>query len=134
VNMFLATALVTGWGPFPNLGWDGLAIGTATAHSLGGLIILGMLLRGRTGMKLVLGWPRPDGEMIRRILRTGFLGRFDAASAVATRGLRWSSRLWAWSASASRCPAFWRGRRFRCRFWASRYQGWALAWKGPGWR
>jgi putative MATE family efflux protein len=82
VNMFLATVLVTGWGPFPNLGWDGLAIGTATGHSLGGLIILGMLLRGRSGMKLTLGWPRPDRAMIRRILRIGFPGGFDAASVV----------------------------------------------------
>lgn len=82
VNMFLATVLVTGWGPFPNLGWDGLAIGTATGHSIGGLIILGMLLRGRSGMKLTLGWPRPDGETIRRILRIGLPGGFDAASVV----------------------------------------------------
>ena len=82
VNMFLATVLVTGWGPFPNLGWDGLAIGTATGHTIGGLIILGMLLRGRNGMKLQLGWPRPDGATIRRLLRIGLPGGFDAAAIV----------------------------------------------------
>ena len=82
VNMFLASVLVTGWGPFPNLGWDGLAIGTATGHTIGGLIILGMLLRGRNGMKLQLGWPRPDGATIRRLLRIGLPGGFDASAVV----------------------------------------------------
>ena len=82
VNMILATSLVTGWGPFPKLGWEGLAIGTATGHTLGGLIILGMLLRGRNGMRLHIGWPRPDGETLRRILRIGLPGGFDALSVV----------------------------------------------------
>ena len=82
VNMFLATVLVTGWGPFPNLGWDGLAIGTATGHSIGGLIILGMLFRGRNGMRLQFDWPRPDRETIRRILRIGLPGGFDASAVV----------------------------------------------------
>jgi putative MATE family efflux protein len=82
VNMVLATVLVTGWGPFPNLGWDGLAIGTATGHSIGGLIILGMLFRGRNGMRLQFGWPRPDRETIRRILRIGLPGGFDASAVV----------------------------------------------------
>ncbi|MCE9528135.1 MAG: MATE family efflux transporter [Planctomycetales bacterium] len=82
VNMILATLLVTGAGPFPNLGWDGLAIGTATGHMLGGLIILGMLLRGRNGMKLSLGWPRPDWATIRRVLRIGLPGGCDASAVV----------------------------------------------------
>ncbi len=82
VNMFLATAFVTGWGPFPNLGWDGLAIGTATGHMIGGLIILGMLLRGRNGMQLTIGWPRPDWTTIRRLHRIGLPGGFDATSVV----------------------------------------------------
>jgi putative MATE family efflux protein len=82
VNMVLATLLVTGAGPLPKLGWDGLAIGTATAHSIGGLIILGMLLRGRNGMKLSIGWPKPNGATIRRLLRIGLPGGFDASSVV----------------------------------------------------
>jgi putative MATE family efflux protein len=82
VNVTLATTLVTGAGLFPSLGWDGLAIGTATGHTLGGLVILGMLLRGRNGMRLQLGWPRPDRETIRRILRIGLPGGFDALSVV----------------------------------------------------
>jgi putative MATE family efflux protein len=82
VNMVLATLLVTGAGPFPNLGWDGLAIGTAAGHILGGLIILGMLLRGRNGMKLTIGWPQPDWATIRRILRIGLPGGFDASAVV----------------------------------------------------
>jgi putative MATE family efflux protein len=82
VNMVLATVLVTGAGPFPNLGWDGLAIGTATGHSIGGLIILGMLFRGRNGMRLQFGWPRPDRETVRRILRIGLPGGFDASAVV----------------------------------------------------
>ncbi len=82
VNMALSTMLVTGAGPLPNLGWDGLAIGTACGHTLGGVIILGMLLRGRSGMKLSLGMPRPDLLTCRRILKIGLPGGFDSLAIV----------------------------------------------------
>ena len=51
VNICLSVALVTGFAFFPKLGWDGLAIGTTIGHWCGGLIILGLLLRGRAGIR-----------------------------------------------------------------------------------
>lgn len=89
VDMVLSAALVTGLGPFPNWGWEGLAIGSACGHSVGGLIILVQLLRGRGGVSLAdmqgeRGSPRPlvaaftyDPPMIRRMLRIGLPGGFD---------------------------------------------------------
>ena len=87
VNILLSTALVTGYGPFPKLGWDGLAIGTACGHAVAGTILLVLLCRGRSGLKLQNPWPRGtvasermpffDRDMIRRILRIGVPGATD---------------------------------------------------------
>jgi putative MATE family efflux protein len=92
VNVFLSTALVTGYGPFPHLGWDGLAIGAACGHSVGGLIILTRLVQGRGGVRLLdssgyhpghwSGLWRPDWPMVRRILRVGLPGGFDVLSVI----------------------------------------------------
>ena len=80
LNAFASFTLATGWGPFPNLGWDGLAIGTASAHGVGGMLILGCLLWGRAGLKLRLTALRPDVTMIRRVLRIGIPGGIDSLS------------------------------------------------------
>jgi putative MATE family efflux protein len=87
VNIVLSTALVTGYGPFPTLGWDGLAIGTACGHAVGGLFIFGRLVQGRGGVRLLQrsdkhpdhwsGLWRPDWPLIRRILRVGIPGGMD---------------------------------------------------------
>ncbi len=34
------------------MGWDGLAIGTACGHAVGGLIPFAVLLRGRGGLRM----------------------------------------------------------------------------------
>lgn len=86
VDMFLSTALVTGYGPFPNLGWDGLAIGSAVGHSIGGAIILWRLVRGGGGVSIADlagergAWWRFDWPMVRRMLRVGIPGGFDLLS------------------------------------------------------
>ncbi len=95
VNVTLSTALVTGYGPFPTLGWDGLAIGTACGHLVGGAIILWRLLAGSGGVSLRdLGADHPDHwsglwrtrlwrwdqAMIGRILRVGLPGGGDVAA------------------------------------------------------
>lgn len=87
VNILVSTALVTGYGPFPALGWDGLAIGTACGHVVGGLFILGRLVQGRGGVRLLerseshpdrwSGLWRPDWPLVRRILRVGIPGGVD---------------------------------------------------------
>jgi putative MATE family efflux protein len=88
VNIVLSTCLVTGLGPFPDLGWDGLAIGTATGHAIGGLIILYRLFRGSGGLRLLEassdGMPRLrlDVPTIRRILRIGLPGGIDVLAVI----------------------------------------------------
>jgi putative MATE family efflux protein len=78
-NLAISTALVLGLGPFPQLGWDGLAIGTTCGHVLGGAIILGRLIQGGGGVSIAAGAAsfRPDMALIRRMLRVGLPGGMD---------------------------------------------------------
>ena len=79
-NILISTSLVTGWGPFPELGWQGLAIGTAIGHCVGGTIILSTLIVGRAGLQLRLRWMRPDFGLIWKIFKVGLPGGFDIAT------------------------------------------------------
>ena len=49
VNIGVSWLLLTGAGPLPKLGWDGIAIGTALGHVMGGLIPFVVLLRDAKG-------------------------------------------------------------------------------------
>lgn len=69
VNVIVTYGLVYGVGPLPNLGVLGSGIGAATARGLGGLLILGLLVRGRGHVKIGLKFPRPDWDVIQKILR-----------------------------------------------------------------
>ncbi len=82
VNVVVSTLLVLGPGRIPNLGWEGLAIGTACGHGLGGLLILGLLIRGRAGMRLELRGMRPDSVLIRRLWRIGMPGGCDVLAII----------------------------------------------------
>jgi len=82
VNIGVSWALLTGAGPFPELGWDGLAIGTACGHFFGGAIPFVVLLRGRSGIQIDLRRWWPDFAMMRRILRIGVPGGVDVLSIV----------------------------------------------------
>lgn len=77
VNMLLSAALVTGFWIFPNLGWDGLALGTSAGYVCGAAIIIGLLIRGRDGLTLRLRELMPDKDLIRRILRISIPGGTD---------------------------------------------------------
>lgn len=83
VNVVVSTALVIGWGPFPNLGWEGLAIGTALGHAIGGLVLLTALIRGRAGLRLELSGLRPDFQLMRRLSRIGMPGGCDVLAVIA---------------------------------------------------
>jgi putative MATE family efflux protein len=74
--------LVLGVGPLPRLGWDGIVIGTACGHCVGGAIILGLMIRGRAGLHLRLTLLRPDRDLIRRLLRIGLPGGADQLAVV----------------------------------------------------
>ena len=80
VNLIVSAGLVTGWGPFPELGWKGLAIGTACGHGLGGALLLLVFLYGRSGLKMRRSLLRPRVEVIRLLLRIGLPGGMDMAA------------------------------------------------------
>ncbi len=69
VNAVLAWTLVRGLGPVPALGFTGIAVGTAIGEAVGGLAILAVLLRGRSGLKLDLAGLWPARRESWRILR-----------------------------------------------------------------
>jgi putative MATE family efflux protein len=77
INMVVSYSLARGIGPLPELGWTGIALGTAIGHVCGAIILLSLLAGGRAGFHLRLNAMRPDGELIRRILRIGVPGGFD---------------------------------------------------------
>jgi putative MATE family efflux protein len=70
INAVVSAALVFGWFG-PKLGVTGIALGTVVARSLGGLMLIAVLLGGLRGLQLRLGWLRPDRRIIRRMLRIG---------------------------------------------------------------
>jgi putative MATE family efflux protein len=80
VNLIVSAGLVTGWGPFPEWGWKGLAVGTACGHGLGGALLLLVFLYGRSGLKLRRQMLRPRGDVIRLLLRIGLPGGLDMAA------------------------------------------------------
>jgi len=82
VNIAVSWALVLGLGPLPELGWRGIALGTAVAYTTGGLLVLGMLLRGRSGLRLSLRRLIPRMNLIRRLLRIGIPGGADMLSII----------------------------------------------------
>jgi putative MATE family efflux protein len=83
VNVPLAWGFGWGLGPLPELGFVGIALGTALSHTLGGLFVLTILMRGRFGLKLTrsLFWPR--GDLLYRLLRISVPAGIDSLSIVA---------------------------------------------------
>ena len=83
VNIAVSWCLVLGIGPLPPCGWKGIAFGTATGFAVGGLIVLGLLIRGRGGLTIQRRLLLPDHELIRRLLRIGLPGGLDTLSVIA---------------------------------------------------
>jgi len=93
INAILSTGLVAGLGPFPQLGFRGLAIGATAGHFAGGLMILYFLLRQRSVLRLTefsddppVHQSRPrllDPSAMRRILRVGVPGGIDVWAVLA---------------------------------------------------
>lgn len=77
VNIVASAGLVSGWGPFPKLGWEGLAIGTATGHATAATLLAIVFVRGRSGLKFrrsLLLW---SGGVQRLLWRIGAPGGID---------------------------------------------------------
>ena len=77
VNVAVSWVLVLGMGPFPCLGWDGVALGTSAGFIVGGLATLAVLWRGSYGLKLDFRQMFPDIGLIRRILWISVPGGLD---------------------------------------------------------
>jgi len=75
VNVVVAWVLVQGVGPFPALGVLGAGIGSAVGRTMGALLVIGLLLHGRAGLRLRLHGP--DKELIWRLLRVGLPASLD---------------------------------------------------------
>jgi putative MATE family efflux protein len=68
-NISMTWLFAVGCGPIPALGLSGIALGTACGEALGGSVILGLLIRGRSGLRLTRENLRPDWARIKRLLR-----------------------------------------------------------------
>ncbi|MDR3637508.1 MAG: MATE family efflux transporter [Isosphaeraceae bacterium] len=100
INVSVSWTLVTGFGPFPRVGFRGIAFGTACAEGIGGLCVLVVLALGRSGLGLEWRGFTPVWSDIHRILRVSlpaageslsnnlcqlwFLGLINRLGAVAT--------------------------------------------------
>ena len=82
VNLPLAWGFCFGLGPFPELGFPGIALGTALSHTMGALVVLGTLARGRFGLELHVRLFRPRFDLLRRLLRISVPAGFDSMSVV----------------------------------------------------
>lgn len=76
-NVLLSIALVVGWGPLPAMGWGGIALGTAISHVVGASILVGVLLRGRVGLRIRPRQLTYDHDLSMRLLRVGIPGGID---------------------------------------------------------
>jgi Na+-driven multidrug efflux pump len=68
INLPLSWGLCLGFGPLPELGFVGIALGTALSHMLGAISVLAALAKGRSGLGLKLHLLRPNGDLIRRTI------------------------------------------------------------------
>lgn len=79
-NVPLAWGFFHGFGPMPQLGFVGIALGTAVSNVLGAAAVLAVLLHGRAGLRLE--WRRlwPDWTTIHRLLRISVPAGIDSLS------------------------------------------------------
>jgi putative MATE family efflux protein len=71
INIGVAWSLTQGVAGLPKLGVVGSGLGAASGQTIGGLIVLALLVRGRGAIRLGLHLPRWDPARIRRILNVG---------------------------------------------------------------
>ena len=71
VNIIASFALTYGWWGLPEMGFQGIAIGTVLAYVAGGLLQFGVLVHGRGGIRLHLHRLRPHWLTLKRLMRIG---------------------------------------------------------------
>ena len=84
-NVFVSAVLVSGFWFFPEMGWAGIALGTAIGHAVGGTILAGILVSGRAGLGIRFRMMKPNFGLIRKLLRIGIPGGFDLATVVCSQ-------------------------------------------------
>lgn len=80
VNVPVAWACSQGGNPNIPDSFTGIAVGTAYSYAVGGLAVLLLLVRGRSGLKLTLPNLRPDWPLLYRLLHVSVPAAFDALS------------------------------------------------------
>ncbi|NLS77922.1 MAG: MATE family efflux transporter [Chloroflexi bacterium] len=72
VNILVSLAFLNGWGPLPVLGVRGPALGSAVGRTLGSVLIVSALLKGRAGLRFIPAELRHvDWALLGRILNVG---------------------------------------------------------------
>ena len=74
LNIGISAVLAIGFGPIPKFGWSGIAIGTSVAHIVGGLLLLVILFRGRSHLKVEWRGMWPKLPLMKRLLAVGLPG------------------------------------------------------------
>ncbi len=69
LNIGFSWTLVRGLGPIPRLGFAGIATGTAIAEGVGGVVVLVVLAKGRSGLSLTRLGMLPRRADVARIMR-----------------------------------------------------------------
>jgi putative MATE family efflux protein len=80
LNIPLAWTLCFGVGSWGGLGFVGISLGTGLAHVVGCVVLLVILARGKSGLKLSRAELVPDFGLIRRLLRVGVPAAVDSLS------------------------------------------------------
>jgi putative MATE family efflux protein len=83
LNVPTAAVLRYGFGPIPELGFVGIAWGTAVSHAAGGVAVLTLLARGRSGLKLHVADLLPERALMARLLRVSIPAAIDSLSVTA---------------------------------------------------
>jgi putative MATE family efflux protein len=85
LNVPLAWGLCFGAGPFEGIGFVGIALGTALSHMIGCTVVLILLARGRSGLRLNLSNLAPNVVLLRRMLRVSIPAAVDSFSVAASQ-------------------------------------------------
>ncbi len=84
VNIILGPCLIFGWGPFPEMGVTGAAVGTAIGRTSGVVYQLYRLTRGDSRVVLTAAHFRIDGPVMASIMRMSGVGVFQNFIATAS--------------------------------------------------
>lgn len=77
INIVLCPTLIRGWGPFPEMGLTGAAVATTVGRGVGVLYQLYHLFNGKSMIKMLLVYFKPDWKQIKQIIDIAAPGTFQ---------------------------------------------------------